>query len=108
MSGNKQLLTFGTYTNIFTLKIYDGLLSTSHSSGGEVPPRALQAGWEANGTPLYAALVNYGGGRHPGKMCEGFGGCNFALGDREVNQKDCEVSDVLAWRLIPGITTWDG
>ncbi|CCM00097.1 uncharacterized protein FIBRA_02124 [Fibroporia radiculosa] len=43
-----------------------------HTSGGRIPPgrRAVQGGYEENGTRLYHALANIGGIRVPGKTGE--------------------------------------
>lgn len=53
------------------------------------PPH--QAGWEQDGSPLYAARALHEGGLHPGKACAGFGGCNIAYGGREISVPAYEV-----------------
>lgn len=53
------------------------------ASGDSVPRRAAEAGWEANGDPLYVCRASFQGGVHPGKVRRGFGGCNIPWGGRE-------------------------
>lgn len=58
---------------------------------GEIPSRALEAGYEANGAPLYVCRGVHAGGLHPGKIRQGFGGCNIGYGGREVTITEYEV-----------------
>ena len=52
---------------------------------GALPRGALSAGWEADGTRLFAALVaDPHGGVCPGKTRPGFDGCNVGFGGREL------------------------
>jgi len=67
-------------------------------SGGAVDPKAVPAGREANGEPLYACATAYEGGLQPGKLRPGFRGCNFAYGGKEY------VGG--AYRTLTGVGRW--
>jgi hypothetical protein len=54
-------------------------IGTSPESGGFVPPDAIHAGTDADGTPLYLCSAIYGGSSHPGKLHSSFGGCNISF-----------------------------
>ncbi|MCV6587689.1 MAG: DUF3421 domain-containing protein [Marinobacterium sp.] len=61
------------------------------ASNGNVPKYAVKAGHEANGETLYAAIANYRGGVHPGKVRSAFKGANIGYGGREVCVKNYQV-----------------
>lgn len=44
-----------------------GGLKVQPAAGGVIPDGAVQAGWEQDGSPLYAARAAFEGGLHPGK-----------------------------------------
>lgn len=59
---------------------------------GAIPARALHGGWEADGTPLAAAVgEDPHGGTCPGKTRQGFDGCNVAFGGVERSLKRFKV-----------------
>jgi len=58
---------------------------------GNVPRRALPAGREANGAPLYLCRAFFNGGLHPGKIRREFNGCNIPYGGREQRVSNYEV-----------------
>lgn len=51
---------------------------------GQIPPRAVQAGQEANGRPLYVCRAQFKGGVHPGKIGPSTGSCNIGYGGTEL------------------------
>ncbi|MBW8637684.1 DUF3421 domain-containing protein [Hoeflea sp. WL0058] len=53
-------------------------------SGGQIDGRAFPAGRDTNGKDLFVCVADYQGGRHPGKIAHGFGGCNFSYGGQEL------------------------
>jgi len=60
-------------------------------SFGQMPPRALVGGHEANGQTLFICRGPYKGGVHPGKIRSGFNGCNIGYGGREVTVNPYDV-----------------
>lgn len=59
---------------------------------GSVPPNALRAGNEANGTPLYICRGAFGGGIHMGKINTNFAeGCRAAFNDQPAVMATYEV-----------------
>nr|WP_245396408.1 DUF3421 domain-containing protein [Jiella sonneratiae] len=52
-------------------------------AGGRVDRRAVPAGNEANGEPLFVCNAVFNNGIHPGKLRPGFGGCVIGYGGRE-------------------------
>lgn len=50
---------------------------------GAIPYNAVQAGSEANQEPLFICRAKLFGGVHPGKIRQGFAGCNIAYGSNE-------------------------
>lgn len=61
------------------------------ASGGQIPEDAVICGYEADGTPLFAARANYEGGLHPGKIRRGSGGADIPWGGQEVRVNAYEV-----------------
>ena len=59
-------------------------LSWLPATGGEVPPGAVCAGYESNGTLLFVARLSQGGGAHPGKLASPLGGCRAGYGGQEI------------------------
>jgi hypothetical protein len=53
------------------------------AANGNIPPGAF-AGGEEGGQSLFVCRATYQGGIHPGKIRDGFGGCNIGYGGREV------------------------
>ncbi|KAK3246521.1 hypothetical protein CYMTET_43944 [Cymbomonas tetramitiformis] len=57
------------------------------AEGGKVPLEALPAGWEADGTPMFSAVVTTGAGEtlsvRPGKVRPGLGGAAFGEDGKE-------------------------
>ena len=84
------------------------LLSTAASaawvatSGSNIPAGAVQAGNEADGTPLYLCRGKYGAdnGVHPGKTRAAFNGCNIGWGGKEVAIANYEV--LVGWKATSG------
>ena len=67
-------------------------LETCDHDGSEAPARSLEAGWEADGTRLLAAVgVDPLGGRCPGKTRAGFDGCNVGFGGSEKTLQSYQV-----------------
>ncbi|OAD19014.1 hypothetical protein THIOM_005373, partial [Candidatus Thiomargarita nelsonii] len=56
---------------------------------GQIPPNAIQGGWEANGTPLPVCRAYRGNERHPGKVVSGR--CNYGYGGRESSSSRYDV-----------------
>lgn len=68
-------------------------------SAAALPDGALAAGWEADGTQLYAAsAADPSSGLCPGKTRPGFDGCNVGFGGRELTLAPC-----FALCLPPGV-----
>ena len=60
--------------------------------GGAVPATAMRCGWEADGTPLYAAVCTVDvSTRFPGKTRPGLGGANYAHAGKEVSSERYHV-----------------
>lgn len=53
-------------------------------SSGEIDRRAHAAGRDTNGVPLYVCAADFNGTNQPGKIREGFDGCNFGYGGSEM------------------------
>ncbi|ELR11179.1 uncharacterized protein ACA1_388690 [Acanthamoeba castellanii str. Neff] len=60
-------------------------------TNGQIPPNALVAGYEADGTALYVARAEHEGGQHPGKTSKPLGAIHFGWGGKEVTKSDYEV-----------------
>ena len=58
---------------------------------GDIPPKAVPAGKDANGQTLYAARAWYADGLHLGKVRPEFGGANIPYGGKEVKVRKYEV-----------------
>ncbi|WP_158515994.1 DM9 repeat-containing protein [Pararhodobacter sp. CCB-MM2] len=63
----------------------------AEAASGNVLYGAVNAGEEANGTPLYACRAWYNNGLHPGKVRQGFRGCNIGYGGAEIAVSHYEV-----------------
>lgn len=68
----------------------------SPARGDAVPANAMQAGKEADGTPLYVAKAHYNGSVQPGKVRRGFGGALVPYGGQEVRVEEYKVLTRLA------------
>ena len=66
-------------------------ISWKPASDGNIPDCATEAGYEADGRPVYIARANYQGGLIPGKIQSGFGGAHIAWGGKEIAITDYEV-----------------
>ena len=78
----------------YTVSEYDVLTGYGQwagATGGNVPGNAIQAGAEANGTPLFACRAWHAGGLHPGKVRPGFNGCNIGYGGSEISIHSYDV-----------------
>lgn len=53
-------------------------------SGGAIDRRAEPVGRDTNGAPLYVCAADFDGASQPGKIREGFSGCNFGYGGSEM------------------------
>ena len=58
---------------------------------GQIPPRAVQAGQEADGRPLYVCRAPFRGGVHPGKIGPSTGSCNIGFGGTELTLTPYDV-----------------
>jgi hypothetical protein len=86
--GSASLASIGVTARHFVVALAqkaDALrLSWMAASGGDVPLGAVRAGWEGDGTALYAARAAHGGGAHPGKLAQPLGGVRAGYGGTEV------------------------
>jgi hypothetical protein len=77
---------------------------------GSMPPPTVtpNGGYEANGAPLFICRAAFRGGWHPGKIRQGFNGCNIGYGGREQTVSNYQVyTGRTKWRAaqfgqIPG------
>ena len=60
------------------------------ASNGDIPKNAVVGGDE-DGAKLYIARAFYRGGTHPGKIKEGWDGCNISYGGKEITLRNYEV-----------------
>ena len=60
------------------------------ASDGYIPRNAVVGGDE-DGAKLYIARAFYKGGTHPGKIKEGWNGCNIGYGGKEITLRNYEV-----------------
>jgi hypothetical protein len=58
-------------------------------TNGQIPPNAIQGGWETNGTPLPVCRAYRGNERHPGKIVNGL--CNYGYAGREISSTTYDV-----------------
>lgn len=65
--------------------------SFATGKNGAISNRAAPVGYEANGTTLYACVGNFNNGRHPGKIRQGFSGCNIGYGGKEYTANSYSV-----------------
>jgi len=66
-------------------------MSWTKVTNGQIPPNALVAGYEADGTALYVARAEHEGGQHPGKTSKPLGAIHFGWGGKEETKSDYEV-----------------
>ena len=66
------------------------------AQGNDVPSNAMQAGREADGSPLYVAKAHYNGSVQIGKVRRGFGGALIPYGGQEVRVEEYKVLTRLA------------
>jgi hypothetical protein len=57
--------------------------TTVTASNGVVPPDAIRAGQDDDGTDLYVCNAFFGGGQQPGKLRSSFRGCDISWGGEE-------------------------
>jgi Protein of unknown function (DUF3421) len=81
---------------------FNGGANWMPASGGAIPPGAIQGGYESGGEPLYVCHVSYNDSVQPGKVRQGFGGCNFPFGGQEVTLPQYEVLVGTGFGWVPG------
>ncbi|KAH6601495.1 hypothetical protein BASA61_001944 [Batrachochytrium salamandrivorans] len=99
MNNNQQQMYSGGMNNN-QQQMYGGGMNNSqqqglqwvHVVGSNIPPNAIQAGNESDGTPLYAARSNIEGGIHVGKASRSWqDGCRISYGGKELPIAQYEV-----------------
>lgn len=80
-------------------------LNFKYATNGTIPSSVVIAGWEADGTELYACVTPHLGGAHPGKIRHGFNGCYIGYGGQELSGWEYEViagDGYWTWAEWPG------
>lgn len=72
-------------------EVFVGNGKWQRAKNGNIPPEAIIAGHEKDGTPLYSARAKYRGGIHPGKVRKEFRAANISWGGSEIQINSYEV-----------------
>lgn len=81
----------GREETVVSYQVFTGHGRWTTAQFGAIPQGMIQAGREANGQPLGVCRAQWSGGVHPGKIRNGFSGCNIGYGGREITVNVYEV-----------------
>ena len=84
----KSLLACCVITVLLSMSAHADWIS---GEGGRTPPKAVVAGNNSTGQPLYVCRAQYEGGLHPGKLAGTSPNCNVSHDGREYSISDYEV-----------------